>query len=44
MTEKEKKAEIVRYQYLQEKITACEEFLAALRPLLKSLLSEVEEK
>ena len=31
-------------QYLREKITACEEFLAALRPLLKLLPSEVEER
>lgn len=30
-------------QYLQEKIDACEQFLAALRPLLKSLPPEVEE-
>lgn len=31
-------------QYVQEKIEACEELLADLRPLLKSLPSDVEEK
>jgi uncharacterized protein len=31
-------------QYVQEKLDACEEFLAHLRPLIKSLLSDVEGK
>jgi uncharacterized protein (UPF0332 family) len=31
-------------RYVQEKIEACEELLADLRPLLKSLPSDVEEK
>jgi uncharacterized protein (UPF0332 family) len=31
-------------QYVQEKLDACEEFLAHLRPLIKSLQSEAEGK